>query len=170
MSTTRRETARGFSVSQNTSGTLTNTNVETTMFTQTMAAGSMGINKEVFFRFICLLTTGLLPPTITIKVKLGSSVLTVVSTTALSASMTSVPFIVEGSVINQDTTGSQLAWARLTQPSNTLALLLSGGTAMAATDWTEDTTADKNFVITAQFGSSVSSTTLTFRHASIDLT
>lgn len=131
----------------------------------------MGTNKEMNFRFICLLTTGLVTPTLTIRAKLGSSVLTVASGVGLAASLgTPAPFIVEGSVINEDAANAQLAWFKITQPANTLALLIGGGTAMNAVSWTEDTTADRTFSITAQFGTAVTGTSLTFRHASIDLT
>lgn len=170
MATTLRETARGFASAQTATSALTNTTTETTMYSQAIKAGSMGTNKEMNFKFICLLTTGLAAPTLTIKVKLGTSVLTVGAAMALALSMTAVPFIVEGSIINEDSAASQLSWCKITQHSNTLALLISGSNALVATTWTEDTTVDKTFVITAQFGSAIVGTSLTFRHASIDLT
>lgn len=171
MANTVRETARGFAAAQNTNTSLTNTATNTAMYSQVLKAGSMGVSKEMNFKFICLLTTGaVLAPTLNISVSLGSSSLTVASSLALSLSQSARPFIVEGSIINKDSATAQLAWAKITQFSTTLPILLGSSSSMTAADWTEDTTADKTFTVSAQFGSAIAGTTLTFRHASIDLT
>lgn len=171
MANTIRETSRGFAAAQNSSVSLTNTAVATTMYSQVIKAFSMGTSKEMNFKFICSLTTGLVVPTLTITVQLGSSTLTVASTLALATSQAAKPFIVEGSIINKDAANAQLVWAKITQYDSSLPMLLASSSAMNANNaWAEDTTVDKTFSIIGQFGTAVAGTTLTFLHASIDLT
>lgn len=166
MALQKRETGRGYSVADYTSATLSSSTVETTLFTQTIVAGSMGIAKELNFRIICTLTTVLAPPTLTIKMKFGASTLTVMSGLTLSTSLTSSPFIIEGVIANVGSSTAQIVYAKLTQASSTILLAQP----MAYADWTIDTTTDQTFSVTAQFGSSSATTVLTYKHANVDLT
>lgn len=171
MANTKRETARGFASAQNASVALTNTATATTMYSQAISGGNMGTSKEMRFQFICTLTTGAVAPSLTITIQFGSSTLTVASAIALSLSQTGKPFIVEGSIINKDSASAQLVWAKITQYDTSLPMLLSTSSAMRADNtWAEDTTVSKTFSIIAQFGTAIVGTTLTFLHASIDLT
>lgn len=149
---------------------VSNTSTETTLFQTVIKGGSMGTGKELHFQILCTLSTGLLPPGVTIKVKLGSAVLTVASTIGLATSLSSAaPFIIEGKIVNKDAANAQLIYAKLIQKSSSLPLLLSSGAAMEYADWTVNTAADQTFAVTAQFASASTAATLTFKHASIEM-
>lgn len=169
MAKVTRETARGFAVGESAAMNLTNSTAETSIFSQVIKGGVMGANKELSFSILCNLTTGLVPPNITIKVKLGSGSLTIASALAIAISITSKPFIIEGKIVNKDS-GSQLVYAKVTQYSNAIPIISSNGVALDSADWTIDTTQDQTFSVTAQFSALSSSSTLTFRNATIELT
>lgn len=161
MAKIQRETSRGFSVGEYSASTLTNSSSETTLFSQNIVAGRMGTNKELVF--------GLLPPSITVKIKFGSATLTVLNGQSLATSLASAkPFIIEGMVCN-NSVSTQFIYAKISQASNTLPLLLSASSGMDSADWTIDTSSDQTFSITAQFATANNAATLTFKHASVEL-
>jgi hypothetical protein len=171
MAKIQRETARGFAVGEYASTTVTNTATETTLFSQTIQAGAMGLNKELTFKIVCTLSTGVLPPSLTIRIKLGTTTISVLNAQSLATSLSSAsPFIIDGMICNNNTVSAQFMFAKIQQPSTTLPLLLSASSSMASADWTVDTSVDQTFAITAQFGSASTAASLVFKHATIELT
>lgn len=168
MPKTIRETGRGFSTSDTSGIVLTNSATETTLYSQDIPAGAMGTVKELNFKLLCALTTGLVPPNLTIRIKLGSSVLAVLNSQGLATSQSGLPFLVEGLIANNGAINAQSVYAKVTQYSNSVPLLI-GPAGMALADFTEDTSVIKTFSITAQFASAASATSLTVKHATIEL-
>lgn len=126
----------------------------------------MGTAKELNFRIICSLTTVLVPPTLTVKMKFGTSVLTIMSGLSLSTGLTASPFIIEGMIANANANNVQIVYAKLTQANSTILVAQP----MAYADWTVDTTVDQAFALTFQFGVTSTTTVLTYKHANVDLT
>jgi len=164
-----RETGRGFASSLTANSSLSNSTVETTLFSQTISGGKMGTSKALKFTLYCSLTTpALAVPTLTVKVKLGSTSLTVMSGLSLAISQTNAPFNVTGLIVNKSAPNAQFTFSQIIQQSASIPLVLTS--ALADADWTVDTTTDQLFAVTAQFGSLNATTTLTFRYADIELT
>ena len=97
--------------------------------------------------------------------------MSIISAQALATSLSSsAPFVIEGVIVNNNSTNSQLIYGTITQQANTLALLLSASASMGTADWTIDTTQDQTFAVTAQFASASTAATLTCKHVSVELT
>lgn len=165
-----RETSRGFAVSEAASSSMTNTTAETSLFSQSIVGGRMGLSKELRFTILCSLTTGVVPPSMTIRVKFGSSTLVVMNALALASSTTSKPFVIEGVIANKNSASAQYIFAKIMQYANAVPILSSTGAAIEDADWTENTATDKTFEVTAQFGGLSATTTLTFKLASLEMT
>ena len=174
MAKTKRETNRGFSLSDTTGSTLVSsltTNPETDIFSQLIEGGKFGTNKELNFRLLCNLTTGGVSlPTLTFKLKLGSSSLTLLSATALALSQTNKPFIIEGCIAAKDGQSAQRVWGQITQDGNNAPMVLNGGAiTLASAAWTEDTSVDKTMSVSAQFAGLSSGATLQLLQGSFDM-
>lgn len=167
------ETNRGYSVKAfNFTPAITSSvtsNPETTIYSRNIEGGKMGTGKEMYFNIFCSLTTPLVSPALIIKVKLGASTLLVVNGLALATSITNKPFRVEGGITNLGASNNQYVWARVHQPGSTLPIVLGTEGAYMEAVWTEDTTIDKTFSVTAQFSGLLANTTLTSRYIKIDL-
>lgn len=147
------------------------TNPETTIYSRAIEAGKMGTSKEMSFNIFCNLTTGAVAaPTLTLKVKLGTGTLTIMNALSLGLGAASVPFRIEGAVINTSNSAAQYVWARLHTPSSTVPISLSAGAAYMNTDWTVDTSVNQTFSVTAQFGGLIAGTSLATKYIKIDLT
>lgn len=156
------ESNRGASYTATGTTPLTNSTTETILFTQTIAAGDMGLSKILSFKMVCILSTPLLSiPLLTLKIKYGSNTMTLASSIGLAVSLTSKPFIIEFEMQNQDVTTTQFAYGFIQQPSATLPMLLSTNDSMQAGNWTTDSASDQIFSVTAQFSALSSSTSLT---------
>lgn len=163
------ETGRGFNIAETTAVMLSNVTTETTLFSQTIPAGKMGAVKRQKFKAFCTLTTPLLSlPSLTIKIRFGSSIMTVTSGLGLGASLTSEPFMITGEIINKSV-NSQVVWARIEQGAATIPLLLGISSSFKGAKWTEDTTTDKTFSITGQFSLLSATTSLSVEHCDIEL-
>lgn len=135
---------------------VSNSTAETVLFTSSIAAGSMNTGGSIRFKLVCELSSGLVNPTITIRVKFGSGVLVAMATASISVSLTNKPFVIEGTITNLSATNAQYAVAEVKQGS---ALTLMD--TIVGASWAIDTTASQTFQITSQFGSSLTGTTLT---------
>lgn len=160
--------ARGFTALGLTNSSVNNTNTETTIFTQAVPANAMGTNKVLRFQFWGTMTTLLLPPTLTIRIKFGSTTLTVVNAVSLLASQTGSPFLIEVAVVATGT-GSQEAFARISDSTGTIILTGGLGLSLSAASWSVDTTSVQAFAVTVQFGTAVLTTTLTAKMVSLEL-
>lgn len=153
-------------------GTITspvsNTAVETTIFSQVVPAGKMKATGILGFALWGNLTTGLLPPTLTLRVKLGSSSMAVFTTAALLGSLTGKAFFLDGYISNISAS-SQAVVARVTQASSGIISLGTLGVNAVEGNFSVDTSVNQTFLITAQFGSAVASTSLVTRMARLQL-
>lgn len=165
----KRETSRGFASSQASTLTLSNSTTETTLFSQVIPAGSMGINKKLNLEALCTLTTPVVSiPTLTIRLKLGSAVLTVVSAVGLAVSQTNAPVVIEAKIRNKEASNAQILYAKVTQAGTSLPLLIENSKAVFAS-WTVDTSVNQTLSITAQFGGLSAATSLTAQDIDIEL-
>lgn len=165
MTLTRRETGRGFAAADSASVSVSNTTTETAIFTHTIQGGLMGTTKELSFRLICTLTSVLVPPNITVKIKFGGATLTSMSGISISAGLTATPFIIEGLIANAGTANAQIIYSKFIQANTSLI----NAQPMAYADGTIDTTINQVFQITVQFSGLSTTTILTYKHANVDL-
>jgi hypothetical protein len=165
----KRETSRGFSSTQANNQVVTNNNSEVTVFSQVIPAGKMGSSKKLSLSLLATLTTPLLSiPSITVRVKLGNAVLTVINNVGLVASQNNAPFTLDATIRNKDDPAIQIAYAKMIQNASNGTLLNSNATATYA-DWTVDTTVDQTLSVTVQFGALSSNTNFTLRDVDLDL-
>lgn len=141
--------------------TLSNTTVETTVFTMTVPANMLETDKGLRVEYYGSLTTLLTPPTVTVKVKFGGMTLTAVNGVALLASGTAKPFSIEVFLANRGATNSQYCLARVTNPGAQGLLIGLAVTEQVDGTGAVDTTAAQTLSITVQFGTQISTTTLT---------
>ncbi len=165
----KRETNRGCSSTLATNQTVSNTTSETTVFSQVIPAGKMGTSKKLSLDLLSTLTTPAISiPTITVRIKLGSSTLVVVNAIGLAISQTNSPFTIAGVIRNRDASNVQIAYAHITQSASNLPMLLANSSAVYA-DWAVDTTVDQTLSVTVQFGGLSAGTIFTLRDADVDL-
>jgi hypothetical protein len=136
--------------------TVSNSTAETILFTSSIAAGSMNTGGSIRFKLVCELSSGLVNPTITMRVKFGSGVLVAMATATISVSLTNKPFVIEGTITNLSATNAQYAVAEVKQGS---ALTIMD--TIVGASWAIDTTSAQTFQITSQFGTALTGTTLT---------
>lgn len=172
MAKVMQETGRGFNVTDPTSVVLQSavaTSPKTTLFQQTIKGGKMGTLKTLDFRALFLLTTPAISvPVLTITVEFGSSVLTLVSSIGVAINQTNAPFLITGQIINKAANG-QVAHARIEQNASTIPLSLGANSGFKASDWTEDTSLDRDLIITGQFSALALGSSLTLKHAAVEL-
>lgn len=159
----KQETGRGFSSNGVNISTISNTAAEMVLFQQMIPAGALGTLKRIDYYLNALITTGLVNPSITIRVRLGTSVLAVMNSASLLVSQSNKPFVIEGRIKNTSA-NTQEVYAKVTK--NQTGLL--GSNDMEAASWAVDTTIDQMFQITAQFGTALTSTTLTVKDADME--
>jgi hypothetical protein len=168
MAVTKLETGRGFAAAGYTANSVLNTASETTLFTTTIPAGKMGDTKSLEFCIRCDLTTGALPPSITVRIKLGSATLAIMSGVSLTGSLTGKPFLITGSIDNT-TNATQEVFGVVQQQAGNILGLGTTGIDMASAQWTVDTTTAQTLTVTAQFSSASSTTSLTVRNIKVEL-
>jgi len=165
----RRETGRGFAVTELAGVSLNNSLSETTLFSQVIEAGKMGTVKELGFEFFCMLTTPALSlPSLTIRLKFGGNTLTVANSLGIAASQSNEPFIVRGKIVNK-ASNSQVAYACIEQGAASLPLVLGVASSFKGAKWSVDTSQDQTLSLTGQFSLLSGGTTLTLENATIDL-
>lgn len=146
-------------------------NPETTIYTRVIPAGVMGTAKEMSFNIFCRVTTGVLTPTLTLRLKLGSGTMVIVSGLGLTASLsTAAPFRIEGAICNYNNSSSQYVWARIHQPTASSPLALNTGSAYMDTEWNVDTKVPQTFSVTAQYGGLIAGASLQTKYIKLDLT
>lgn len=163
------ETGRGFSVTDSAAVAVSNTTSETTIFSQVVPGGKMGAIKRLRFSAFCMITTPALSlPSLTVRLKFGGSTITVANGISLAINLNNEPFMIRGEIINKSAT-SQIAWARIEQGANSLPLLLGIASSFKGAKWTEDSSTDKTFSLTAQFSLLSGGTSLSAEHVDIEL-
>lgn len=162
------ETARGFASTDTANVLLQNSTAETTLYSQTIRGGVMGANKTLRFQVMCSISTVLSVPSLTLRIKLGSSTLVVANALSLVLNATARPLVLEGIIANKNATNAQFVAAWVIQDASNPISLVTGPLAAIA-DWTEDTTANATFSFTAQMGGLSLSTGLTYRYGSVEL-
>lgn len=140
--------------------TLTNSATETTLFSKTVPGGLMGTSRGMHLAFLAQLSSTLVNPSLTIKIKYGTAVITAVSAVSVNASLTSVPFYIECDIMNANATGSQQVISRVFQNTVSAPLSLGAGVYLASSTWTTDSTVDQTLAVTATFNSALTGTTL----------
>lgn len=131
---------------------INNSTTETALLTvpDTVKANTL-VGKPYKFMLLCKITTPAVSiPTLTIRIKFGSQVLTLFNGISLLGSQTTQPFVVEGYIF-PITNSTQLVWARINQTPGTALTLNSTNTSLTS-DWTAALTSQNLFNITAQWG------------------
>jgi hypothetical protein len=124
---------------------------ETIIFSRVVKAGDMGTNKSIRFKLVGQLSSGLVSPTVTIKIKFGSATLTAVSAAGVTLNLSAAkPFIIEGAITNQGSAGAQYIMTELRQGNTSLPLTVSDP--LVGADWNIDTTVDQTLMATITFG------------------
>jgi len=142
---------------------VTNTTTETNIFSTIIPAGKMGIAKVINFQLIVHITTPALTiPTISLKLKFGTGVLTIANVAILSASVTDKPMLISGKIANLGVTNSQYVMVEFTNSNGVSAILagLANSFIVADTSFTIDTTVDQTLAVSAQFGALSSTTSI----------
>lgn len=171
MATTKLESNRGFALIENSGNTINNSTTEVTLFSTTIKAGQMGTNKIARFEITCHVTTPTLSiPTLTIKLKLGTAVLTIASS-ALSANISDKPVIITGKVANINATNAQYVSVRLDNSSagNLIFSTLGASSIVSDATWAVDTTVDQTLSVTGQFGGLSSTTSIVTKLVDLNL-
>lgn len=155
-------TGKGTSITSLTALTNTGT-TETNLISggDVILANTLVTNRNYHFRLLCRITTPALSiPTITVKVKLGASSISLTTNAGISAGLTNQPFTIEGDIL-ADGVNTQIIHAWITQNVTSVFSLNTGNTAMV-TNWAEDMTTDKTFNISVTWGGiTVGTTSLT---------
>lgn len=159
-SQTRSLTSVGKTRSQAPGITLTNLTTETVIMSDTVKANTMSTYKEVAFRVDCAVTSLLVTPNVTVRIRFGSNVITLVSNAGITISQTNSPFVIEGTITNKGATNSQLVSAQITQNNSTLGLSLSSPINIVRGTMSVNTTVDNLLSVTVQFGSAVTGTSI----------
>lgn len=138
--------------------TLSNSSTETTFFTETVPAQGFPDYSETSVRSTFRLTTPvLLSPSLTLRVKYGTSVISTTSQ-ALLGSLSNQDIELEVTIISiNDTKNAQVVKLRLIAPN-----ALSLGTVLLISDttWTIDASSTQTLSVTAQFSSAVSGSSI----------
>lgn len=164
----KRETSRGFSYSQPEALVLNNSTTESDIFSAVIGAGKMGTNKSIDLTIRCTLTTPLtLVPVGTIKVKFGSSTLTIFDGVAIASLQNNTPFKINVYIRNKTAT-SQIVFAEIDQVANNVPMALTSDRSVYG-EWSEDTTVDKTLAVTGKFGSLSANTFLNVRDVVLDV-
>ncbi|WP_206445569.1 hypothetical protein [Spirosoma sordidisoli] len=138
---------------------ISNSTAETDLFSASIPAGKLGLEKTLALHYVGRLTTGLLPPAVTIKVYLGSSSLTVFTAVALLASG-SKPLVLDVRISNVNSMSAQ--YVSVVGQYNTSCIT-------ADADWTVDTTTAQTLRVTAQFVSLSTSTSIQTKEAVLEI-
>lgn len=160
MSVVKNITANGATWRECPSTTISNSVAETTILSVTIPGKDLDLYKLIRYEMYCNLTSIVVPPTVTIKVKYGSGVLTAVSALTININQNSQPFIIEGVIVNRNLTNSQYAYSKVSQHATQGPLALTSPIYDARTTFAIDSTTDQTFAITTQFGGLIATTSL----------
>ena len=148
---------------------LSNTTTETVFVSPTIVGGAMTMFNELRYSFYFSLSTkAVVPGTVTIRLKYGTSTLTLGGgALALIGGVSNSPFVINGTISNKGTTSSQFFEGSLTQPSG--GLTLAQPINQSFTEPAIDTTADQTFSLTAQFSVADAGNILVLKRAKLEL-
>lgn len=149
---------------------LTNTNTPTALFSAVIPAGYMGISKRARFTLKSTMTTAVsLNPTLTLAVSYGGSSFTIISAATLATSITGGILDIEGEFVNQYATNAQLLTINVVQGTAAIPLVTLGLTSRQRASWTEDSTAQATFAVTATFGTASTNASISYYHGTLEL-
>lgn len=138
---------------------LSGTNAEFVMFPDTIPAGTMYSGKQSYFFGSYKASTGVSLSDLTIKIKFGSSSLTILNGIALTPSISNRYFTVEVWMDGELNNDHQMLFARVISEGG---VVLSKTTYMTGGDFYEDPNTDQRYHITMQVtGVGYSSVTIT---------
>lgn len=133
---------------------LNNTGTETSLIgavKDTIQANTLVPYRPYRFELNCILTTPALSlPTLTLKVKLGSNVIAMVTATTVSAGQTNAGVRIRGTLL-ATSTGTQVALTEIIQPNGNV-IPLTNSNSNFYTQLTTDMTVPQTLDITAQWG------------------
>lgn len=170
MPKTYQESGRGLAVIETANTPLAATTTETPLFTYTVVAGRMTKYQAIRWKVEITFTSVLAAPQITIRLRFGNSMMVVVDNLTVVLGATNRPIKIEGMIVNCGATNVQFADAAMTQSASgpVFTALASGSDAKVA-DWTEDTTQDKNFAVSAQFGGLTAGASINYRLGMLEI-
>lgn len=154
-------TSVGKTRSQSPGLTMTNLTSESVVMSDTVKANTMSTYKEIAFRIDCSVTSLLVTPGVTVRIRFGNQVVNVLSNAGITLSQTNSPFVIEGTVTNKGATNAQLIAAQVTQNNSTAGLSLSSPISLVRGTTTVDTTVDNVLSVTVQFNSAITGTSIT---------
>jgi len=140
--------------------TLANLTTESIILSDTIKANTMSTYKEVAFRIDASITSLLVTPNVTIRVRFGNQVVTLVSNVGITISQTNSPFIIDGTITNNGANNSQIVACQITQNNATAGLSLSSPISLVRGAISTNTAIDNLLSVTVQFGSAVTSTSM----------
>jgi hypothetical protein len=135
---------------------VTNSTTETTIFVDTIRASTLGVSKSLLLDAYGTITSLLTPPTVTIKIYVGSTVVATYSSLIINASVTSAPFHINFLMTNNNSASSQFCYGEL-RPNTAISFT---STSPNFTTATINTTTDQYLKVTAQFATAVTGTTI----------
>lgn len=141
--------------------TMTNLTTESIVMSDTVKANTMSTYKEIAFRIDCSVTSLLVTPGVTVRIRFGNQVVNVLSNAGITLSQTNSPFVIEGTITNKGATNAQLIAAQVTQNNSTAGLSLSSPISLVRGTTTVDTTVDNVLSVTVQFNSAITGTSIT---------
>lgn len=162
-------TPTGVEIKDDDTLTLVNSSAEFTFLTYTMPGGTMNMANELEFNLdFALSTRALLPGSLTIRVKYGTSTLTLGGgALALLGGASNTPFQLSGVLANRSTPAAQFLRGEIRQ--GTGGLSLGQPVSIAYTSPAVDSTADQTFIITGQFSTADAANSLVLMNAKAEL-
>lgn len=141
-----------------------NTDAETTVFTQAVAANALSTNRRVVYQGLFKATSLTGAPDLVVKVKYGALVVTM-ATIVLVDGKTDAPMLIRATLANLGATNSQALVVELQEMLTGATLttqLVRGAGAI-------DSTASQDFVVTIQPSAAVADTTVTMEKSTLTL-
>lgn len=158
---TRSLSASGRVISLAPAITLSNTTTETDLISTVIPANSLSNYKRIKFKIYCSLTSALVTPNLTVRIKFGSNSVTVINGLGVNISQTSKPFTIEGIIVNRGNTMSQYVYGEIKQNASIGPLALTSPTYNANGIIATNTETDQTFSVTGQFSSTSATSSLT---------
>lgn len=151
---------------------IANLDTEQTIISQIIPAMSLASGRPFFFDVIFDVTTGLLPPALTVKIKYGNQTAIVLNGVSVTASIAATRrFRIKGSLVNiADDNQKQLLDAETRQDAN-LTILSLGTTGIKPffQDFTINSTVDQTFAVTIQAAALLNAPTIVVKKSSVGM-
>jgi hypothetical protein len=150
---------------------MNNLNTEQILVSQIIPAMSLTSGRPFLFDVVFDVSTGLLPPALTIKAKFGSQSATVLNAVSVAASLGTPRRVrIKGSLTTiSDDNQKEMLDLEVRQDASALALLLGNGVKPFFFDYTVDATQEQMFQITVQAAALLNAPTITVRKAIVGM-